>query len=149
MFNGKITWTVVFKTKKPRYIVSILLFIILGTISVLFWFSGNHLGAIVVFLFPVLFAASHFLDHEHSVECEINSHSIRINNVKYNISDFKSFAFAEPDAFMLRSKDKKTIVELPVNPEDAEDVWYILNEMYTEYGYEPSLSDVIMDILHL
>ena len=149
MFKGKVSWKVVYKPRKPRYVVSVILFVVLGVISVLFWLSGNHLGAVLVFLFPVFFAASHFLDHEHSVDCEINSHSIIVNNRRYDLDEFSSFAFAEPDTFMLRSADKENVLELPVHPEDAEEIWYIFNDMYVEYGYEPSLSDVIMDILHL
>ena len=149
MFQGKVSWKVVFKPRKPRYIVSIVLFVVVGSIATWFWFSGNHLGAVLVFLFPVFFSVSHFLDHEKTVECEITSHSIRINNTRYDITDFSSFAFAEPDTFMLRSADKETVVELPIHPEDAEDIWHILNDLYTEYGYEPSLSEMIMDMLHL
>lgn len=134
--------------EKPRPIVLVAVLVVLGGLSLFFWFAGSNLAVVLCILFGVFLVANHFMHEERTVECELTSHSIHIGGRAYHYSDFSAFAFAEPDRFILRKTDSEDSVVMPVHTEDAEEVWHILSEIFEEYRYDPSITEVLASWLH-
>ena len=142
----------VYKHAPHNGVLWVRLFVVNGlllTLAAILFFQQNYFGA-GAFVIAGTLASIFFLKSPPVASCTVFHDAIIFQNARYSFSSLRAFAVTR-DRLVLFPKKKRggEIVQIPIEPEEREDIELLLEQRLAQQEYEETLQDALHNFFRI